>query len=199
MSRAGGTEKRKHPRVRARQIAANVRIGDEGTACLLEDISRGGLFLRTERPLPKGTALVITLMKPGTRKGLQVSGRVARTITGTEAKTRGVSAGVGIAFDPLESEVAWQLEDLIRDLAFNDPEPQSPPEADDKPKLLMQINGLLFELQAAQEALAVRDREISDLKEQLRRALVDVSVRDAKIIKLEKTLAAPPTQAVKKR
>jgi type IV pilus assembly protein PilZ len=40
----------------------------------LKNISRGGTFIPTERPLPTGTRLAFTLSAPGLQSGLQIMG-----------------------------------------------------------------------------------------------------------------------------
>ena len=74
---ATSKEKRKYTRVRPRGVVAHVRGPSAAFACQVENLSAGGLFLRTEQQLPHGTALHIDLVKPGGRKSLHLSGLVA--------------------------------------------------------------------------------------------------------------------------
>ena len=55
-------EKRKYTRVRPRGIVAHVRGPSAAFACQVENLSAGGLFLRTEHQFPQGTSLQIDLV-----------------------------------------------------------------------------------------------------------------------------------------
>jgi type IV pilus assembly protein PilZ len=61
----------------------------------LKNISRGGTFIPTERPLPTGTRLAFTLNAPGLQTGLHIGGKVT-TVTHTEDASRANPAGMGI-------------------------------------------------------------------------------------------------------
>jgi hypothetical protein len=62
------------------------------------DISRGGLFIRTDEPLSPGDQLTIRLDLPdGTR--LEVGGEVVHCITPERAEADKVAAGFGVRFD----------------------------------------------------------------------------------------------------
>ena len=111
-------EKRKHTRVRPRGIVAHVRAPASAFACQVENLSAGGLFLRTEQQLPRGTALRIQLVKPGSRKPIELSGLVAGVITPEEAATARFMPGLGIQFTDIESDEADRLEELLTSLGI---------------------------------------------------------------------------------
>ena len=112
-------EKRKYTRVRPRGIVAHVRGPSAAFACQVENLSAGGLFLRTEHQLPQGTALQIDLMKPGGRKPLHVSGLVAGVITPEEAATARFIPGLGVRFTEIEGDEADRLEELLTALGID--------------------------------------------------------------------------------
>ncbi len=62
-----------------------------------KNISRGGTFIATERPLPEGTEFVFALGIPTMDEPLRLNGRVC-WITSTEDATRANPAGMGIEF-----------------------------------------------------------------------------------------------------
>jgi actin-like ATPase involved in cell morphogenesis/Tfp pilus assembly protein PilZ len=81
--------------------------------------SRGGVFLVTQRPPPKGSAVELTISLPdGTR--LRVSGTVVHVITPEQALVQGRGPGIGVRIDPrfegdlvlLESMAQAQTADL---------------------------------------------------------------------------------------
>jgi hypothetical protein len=90
----------------------------------VEDVSRGGLFLRTEATLPIGTRHPIELRRAGGRKGLSMSGWVVRQVPGPDAAEDTV-AGLGILFDALDPEMEAELLGLLTEVG--EPEAAPPP------------------------------------------------------------------------
>ena len=111
-------EKRKYARVRSRGIVAHVGATGSAFACQVENLSAGGLFLRTERQLPCGTALRIELVKPGSRKPIQLSGLVAGVITPEEAAITRFMPGMGVQFTDIEPDEADRLEELLTSIGI---------------------------------------------------------------------------------
>lgn len=62
-----------------------------------KNISRGGTFIATERPLPEGTEFVFALGIPLMEEPLRLKGRVC-WITPAEEATKANPAGMGIEF-----------------------------------------------------------------------------------------------------
>ena len=62
-----------------------------------KNISRGGTFISTEKPLPIGTEFVFALGVPGMAEPLRLRGKVI-WITETHDATKGNPAGMGIEF-----------------------------------------------------------------------------------------------------
>ena len=108
------SNKRKHPRVQAEGVLSHLKAGDElALGMLVENISLGGLFVRTDQPLPRGTPLVLEVVRPGPQKAIKVAGRVVTTVLAEDARRRGLTPGMGIRFDPVSAEVLKRLEELI--------------------------------------------------------------------------------------
>ncbi len=112
-------ENRKHIRVRPRGVVAHVRAPTSAFACQVENLSAGGLFLRTEQQLPRGTSLQIDLVKPGGRKGLRVAGVVAGAISPEEAATARFIPGLGVQFTEVAADEADRLEALLAALGVD--------------------------------------------------------------------------------
>ncbi|MFL5310160.1 MAG: PilZ domain-containing protein [Myxococcales bacterium] len=115
---AAGKEKRKYTRVRPRGVVAHVRGPSAAFACQVENLSAGGLFLRTEQQLPQGTAVRIELVKPGGRKPLHLAGLVAGVITAEEAASARFIPGLGVQFTEIEADEADRLEELLTALGI---------------------------------------------------------------------------------
>ena len=68
-----------------------------------KNISRGGSFIATEKPLPVGTEFVFALGVPGLAEPIRLRGKVI-WVTSTVEATRANPAGMGIEFQYDEGE-----------------------------------------------------------------------------------------------
>jgi uncharacterized protein (TIGR02266 family) len=108
-----GKDKRRHSRVKPRGVVAHVRSGDRSFACQVENLSAGGLFLRTDQFFPRGTRVEVDLVRPGARRALRVAGRVVGTITPEEAVAQRFIPGLGVEFSEMADDEAERLEALL--------------------------------------------------------------------------------------
>jgi type IV pilus assembly protein PilZ len=84
-----------------------------------KNISRGGTFIKTNRPLPIGTEFVFKLFVPQLERPLAIHGEVQWVVTEAEAETQRTEPGMGIRFvyktgDP-QAEIARAVEKLMVD------------------------------------------------------------------------------------
>ena len=82
-----------------------------------KNISRGGTFIKTARPLPVGTEFLFKLFIPGRKDPLTIHGEVQRIVT--EAESEGEGQGMAIKFvyregDP-QAEIARTVEAIMTD------------------------------------------------------------------------------------
>jgi hypothetical protein len=108
-------ERRKHRRVKGREVKGHLRVHDEVVQLGLpiENISMGGLFVRCDEPLPVGTPVVMELVRQGA--ALKVMGTtVAAFPPGSKGPT---GPGMAIRFEPLPLDAGKQLSRLLVDLA----------------------------------------------------------------------------------
>jgi type IV pilus assembly protein PilZ len=84
-----------------------------------KNISRGGTFIKTSRPLPVGTEFMFKLFVPGCPEPLTISGEVQRIITGADASEIGEDQGMAIRFTYREghaqAEIAQIVEGMMSD------------------------------------------------------------------------------------
>ena len=80
------------------------------------NISRGGLFIKTEAPLPRGSEVDLTLDLPGLGQVLRPKGRVVWTYDIPKGTAHLVS-GMGIRFEGLSPESRELLERYVETLA----------------------------------------------------------------------------------
>ena len=179
------TQSRSH-RFRVSGIAAHVREGAAAFPCQLEELAADGAFLRTDRVIEVGTALEVDLVKPGGRKPLHLRAVVLRTVPGHD----GHQPGLDVEFrlvppDDFQRLVAWLEEMKSRATKAPAQAPPAVPAApaavlpaattdplredggDERSKLMLQIKGLLLEMDDLRDRLRLRDIEVDDLRRQL--------------------------------
>ena len=163
---------RKNRRVRARSVTARLRAGDTEIAGEVENLSRSGLYVRTDELLFVGAKVQVELARPDGKRVLSLPGCVADMIEADRAASLGRKIGMGISFDPIgDAEAAGQLDGLLRDLA-NVTQEALPPVRDDGElqRLRAQLRSLLIDVSDLKRSLAERDALI----EQLRRELAEL-------------------------
>ena len=118
-------DKRRYPRVQAKNVSAHLNVADQSSPCVIQNISAGGIFIETAEALPVGMPVAVNLARPGWTKVLRVSGRVVWAMAERTAARKGTLPGMRIKFDALSKALANDLMNLLKDLgAPNDgPEP----------------------------------------------------------------------------
>lgn len=81
-----------------------------------KNISRGGTFVATDRPLPVGTEIVFALVLPAQPQPLSLRGRVTWT-TPADVATKANPAGMGIEFLYATPGERAEIEALVEGLA----------------------------------------------------------------------------------
>lgn len=161
----------------ARGVAAQVDAGDSGDLYNIENISVGGLFLRTASPLPLGMPVRVDLTKAGQRVALAVSGRVVSVVTEADSAKHDLPPGVGIELDPMSADTEKRYYALLRDLGLKDLEDPRPIEVDDlhgaatpdTQQVASNVRGLIDMLTDALQKIKERDERIAKLEDEIRR------------------------------
>jgi hypothetical protein len=116
--------RRRHPRVRAQGIVAHLRGPTGRYPCSVENISVGGLFVRTDRVLDVGTQLEIDLVRPGWKRGLSFFVRVTSRIDPLAGRFAKVTPGMGVQFfGKMDEQHRERLLALLKDLGAPEPLP----------------------------------------------------------------------------
>jgi Tfp pilus assembly protein PilZ len=115
--------RRRYPRVRAQGLAAHLRSDRGRTQCVVENISLGGLFLRTDRLEDVGTKVSLLLVKPGWKKQLTLSARVTSRIDALAGQARRVP-GLGLQFTEMDGDCHERLRALLRQLGAPEAQPE---------------------------------------------------------------------------
>jgi len=153
--------KRRHQRVQGKGVASHVRSSDRSVACQVENISAGGVFVKTPTPVQLGLPVMVDLVKPGLKRSLRLSGRVVSVISAVDAPRLGRAAGMAVQFDPLPPDTEQRMHQLLRDLGL--PEPTA------AERLTARVHSLMDELAARDASIAERDQLIEKLQGEVKR------------------------------
>lgn len=165
---------RRHRRVVAKDVAARIDANDKQASCNIENISVGGVFIRTTTAMPIGMPVRVDLTRRGVEP-LQLSGRVVSVVSPAEAKRQDISPGVGIEFDPMPIAAEKALHALLRELGLKDlADPIEPHDlmattSPDTAQVASNVQGLLGMLSDALQKVKERDDEIAKLKAEIRK------------------------------
>lgn len=108
-------DRRRAPR---EPLLLKVEYGDAGelVADFTDNISTGGTFVLTDRPLPVGAAVQLTLSFPGLIRALPISATV-KWVREAPPEER----GVGVEFDLADADTQEKLAALVARIAVGDP------------------------------------------------------------------------------
>jgi uncharacterized protein (TIGR02266 family) len=85
-------------------LPVSYRSASAISAARTQDVSRGGVAIRTMDPLPIGTEIDLTFRLPGSKKDINASGRVAWSDR---------RVGMGVQFDRLTSDALQALSSFV--------------------------------------------------------------------------------------
>ncbi len=104
--------RRQHPRFDAR-----IKVGFKSTRAFLwaysEDISKGGIFIKTTKPMPLNSRVQLKLCLPGRSKEISVVGKVVYIVK--EGNTRKVP-GMGLQLVDFDKGVKKEIEEYLEEL-----------------------------------------------------------------------------------
>jgi len=106
-----GAERRRFPR-HAITLRVDYKRMNTFFADYAKNISKGGTFIRTSKPLDSGTEFVFVLSIPGQPDQIQLLGQVMWTVP-EEKATEEQPAGMGIRFKFQDDGELRQLEDFV--------------------------------------------------------------------------------------
>ena len=110
------SNRRRHTRVRARGVAAHLRTEHGRTACQVENVSIGGLFVRTDRLEEVGAEIFVDLVKPGWKRQLTLNARITSRVDALDGRLSQRMPGMGIQFLRLDEKQHDRLRSLLREL-----------------------------------------------------------------------------------
>jgi hypothetical protein len=107
---------RRHTRIRARGVAAHLRTQHGRTACQVENVSMGGVFVRTDHLEEVGTEISIDLVKPGWKRQLTLTARVTSRVDAIDGRLSKRMPGMGLQILRLDDKQHDRLLALLREL-----------------------------------------------------------------------------------
>ncbi len=84
-----------------------------------ENLSRGGMYVATEKQLEPGTVIKASIDLPGLNEPVQVEGKIAYCLEGGNAEENGRNRGVGVQFMNLTLEARSRLNQYISRLEIH--------------------------------------------------------------------------------
>ncbi len=114
------SNRRRHTRVRARGVAAHLRTESGRTACQVENVSMGGLFVRTDQLAEVGAEIFVDLVKPGWKRQLTLNARITSRVDALDGRLSRRMPGMGIQFLRLDEKQHDRLRSLLRELGAPD-------------------------------------------------------------------------------
>ena len=107
---------RRHTRIRARGVAAHLRTKQGRTACQVENVSMGGVFVRTDCLEEVGTEITVDLVKPGWKRQLTLTARVTSRVDAIDGRLSKRMPGMGLQLLRLDDKQRGRLLGLLREL-----------------------------------------------------------------------------------
>lgn len=98
-------------------IQVNYRVGRQDFSGLSYTLSRGGVFIKTARPLPESTVVELTLLLPGEEKAIPVEGEVINRISPDQAREKSGISGMAIRFLRIRSMDQHRIDRFVRSRA----------------------------------------------------------------------------------
>ena len=162
--------RRRFARVKPKQLTTRIHA-DSGLhiGLAVENISLGGLFVRSGTPLKVGTAVTLDLLRPGAALPLTITGKITSMVSPATAKAHNLSPGMGIAFDPLPDHVVPRLDGLIATIDPSGLEEPPEPKAKSPREMEKQIEALKLEVLKRNRTITDLTAEIDKLHATLRR------------------------------
>lgn len=111
-----GAERRREARA-AIELRVEYKRVNSFFADYTKNISRGGTFIATAKPLPIGTEFVFKLTAPGLAQPLELRGAVAWTVS-QEQSGPDKPAGMGISFRYVDDAEKQAVHSVVEKLVF---------------------------------------------------------------------------------
>jgi Tfp pilus assembly protein PilZ len=113
--RYGGTKARKHPRIKA-QVRVNLTSAGVLKQAVMDNISKGGMYLTVDQDFTIGDGLELVLVHPRTLKSVAIVGEVIHQKDTYHHQSKRKTRGLGIRFVGLTVEKKAAIDNFIKSL-----------------------------------------------------------------------------------
>lgn len=120
-----GVERRRHPRFPV-DCEVDYRAEDTFLFAYISNVSTMGIFVRTDRPEPPGTRLLLRFTPPGFDHPLELQGVVQWINPPRRDPEKSRQAGMGVQFMSLTAPTRRALIEMVRRLAYLDDDSLKP-------------------------------------------------------------------------
>lgn len=168
-------ERREFTRQQVSRVEVRVASTEAFRASYLRDLSLGGLFVRSRKPLPVGAAVVIELSVEG-NPPVRLRGDVARH----ESNEDGTFRGFGVRLSTLDPDTITSLEQIIAEHA------EPPPSTGSIDTELLEARGTI---QAYEEMMATLRESENELAVKLEEANAEREILNAVAAELTEKVA----------
>lgn len=110
-------EKRAHKRLEVKEIEVEYTTGDKFVKDFVKNISLGGMFIETMKPLAPGTIIKLKFIIPGQKVPINLKGEVRWTSYPKDVLRRTHPPGMGIKFIDLTERKLSSLRNFIEKLS----------------------------------------------------------------------------------
>src|SRR5258708_33036006 len=107
---------RRHPRVRASGLAAHLRTEHGKATAMVENISLGGLFVRTDKLQEVGTEFFVDVVSPGWKRALTLQARITSRVDALDSRISKRPPGMGMQFLRVDDKQRERLRKLLAEL-----------------------------------------------------------------------------------
>ncbi len=108
-------ERRKHKRYTV-ELKVEYSTGDKFSADFAKNISHGGMFIHTTKPLDTGTIVNLRFYIPGQKVPLNLKGEVRWMVRPEEVRHRSQMPGMGIRFLDLTPRKVSRIKNFVKKL-----------------------------------------------------------------------------------
>lgn len=155
-------ERRKFERVNIPRVLVKISTPERLRVAYLRDLSEGGVFIKTDKPLAVGRELEIDLLPPGKTEPIRLRGTVVRTLTDEAAKKAG-NVGFGVKFGDIGAEAQAAVNALLDEYkdGGDSAEPEPADEASTPSLDAIELKVALEKIEQLSSALQSQEKELS--------------------------------------
>lgn len=152
--------RRTHERLPVPHVLVKISTPDRMRVAYLKDLSRGGLFIKTDRPLALERLVDVDLLPPGRSTPIRVRCKVVR-VKNDDASKQSNSQGMGLQFVDVDPNMMSALDAVLDEYKGKPADGPAPAPKEET----VQLKQAFEEIAALTLALAASDREVAEARQ----------------------------------